>query len=130
MGFFCWLLFCWNCYSQIRKIITGHFPKSSLKFLCCLINPGIWRIIDFTIVPNKLQVIAKGFNRCIFALIEFFIYGGKVHWVLYYLWIICQAHAFPINWLSEVMGVAMVEKRLKYNFDLLLIFFLYWRRRF
>lgn len=130
MGLFGWLMFSWNCDSQIRKIVSCHFPESSFKFLCCLINPRIWRIINFTIVPNKLQVIANWFNRWVFTLIEFFIDSGKIHWILYYLWIICQAHAFPVNWLSEVMGVTMVEKRLKDNFDLFLVFFLYWRWRF
>lgn len=130
MRLFGWLLFCRDCYSQIRKIVTCHFSESSFEFLCCLINPRIWRIIYFTIVPNKLQVIANGFNCWIFTLIEFFIDSGKIHRIFYYLWIISQAHAFPVNWLSKVMGVAMVEKGLKYNFDFLLILFLYWRWRF
>lgn len=127
MRLFNWLLFCWNCNSQIRKIITSHFPKSSLKFFCCLINPWIWRIISFTVVPNKLQIVANTFNSWVFALIEFLIYCWEIHRILYYLWIICQSHTFPINRLPKIIGVAMIKKRLEYDFNFLLILFFDWR---
>ena len=73
-------------------------------------DPGSLRVILLAVVPDKLYIIEYLFDELVLIFLEFFVDGGEIHGMRDDLEIIGKAHAFPVNWFSEIEGLVGFEE--------------------
>ena len=67
-------------------------------------DPGFIWVVGFAIIPNELDIIQNLFYFLVPIFPKLFIDGGQVHGIFDDGEIIGESHAFPIDWLSEVVA--------------------------